>query len=67
MLHWLNFVAFGLIMTLVMVGGFLLRRRKNPVISSTNNQDDDARILYLLLWLASLSILAYIAFVFGKR
>ena len=59
MSHWLILVAISLLLTLVIVGGFLLRRLKNPA--------EDSRILYLLMWLASLSILAYIAFAFGNR
>ena len=44
-----------------------LFRRKNLLNLSVQNAAQDARFLVLSLWLASLSVLAYIAFTFGKR
>lgn len=67
MTPWLTFLIGSLLLTLVAVGGLLLHRQKHPSDLETKSSAGDARILYVLLWIASLSILAYIAFVFGKR
>ena len=61
------FFIAGLLLTVVMIGGLLLPRQKRLPVLRAKKLPEDARILYLLLWLASLSILAYIAFAFGKR
>ena len=63
---WMIFVVGSLLLALVVVGGFFPYRYKHPG-TSEKKLAEDARILYLLLGLASLSILAYIAFTFGKR
>ena len=67
MTPWMIFVTGSTLLTLVIVGGFLLFRRKNLLNLSVQNAAQDARFLVLSLWLASLSVLAYIAFTFGKR
>lgn len=64
---WLIFFSGSLILTLLVTGGFLLYRRKHPTAVESQWPTGDARILNVSLWLASLSILAYIVFVFGKR
>ncbi len=64
---WMIFIVGILLLALVVFGGFLLNRYKHPSASGGKKPGEDARILYLLLGLASLSILAYIAFTFGKR
>ena len=48
-------------------GGILLSRSKRPKDAEAQEARQDARFLVLSLWLALLSIMAYIAFVFGKR
>lgn len=64
---WMIFIVGSLFLTLVVIGGTLLYHYKHPGVSGAKKPAEDARILYLLLGLASLSILAYIAFTFGKR
>lgn len=64
---WTIFVVGALLLGLVTIGGLLLNRRKHPEALKARRPAKDAQILYLLMWLALLSILAYIAFVFGKR
>jgi hypothetical protein len=62
------FIVGGLLLALVVFyAGFLFNRRKYPGARGIKKSAEEARILYLLLGLASLSILAYIAFTFGKR
>jgi hypothetical protein len=61
------FIVGVLLLALVVYGGFLLNRYRKPRASEAKKIAEDARVLYLLLGLASLSILAYIAFTFGKR
>lgn len=67
MTPWMIFIVGSLLLILVIVGGLLLNRRKHPPVPVAKLPTEDARILYLLLGLASLSIMAYIAFAFGKR
>lgn len=67
MTPWLTFLIGSLLLTLVIVGGLLLPRRKHAPVPKTQKLAGDTSILYLLLWLASLSMVAYIAFAFGKR
>jgi len=67
MTPWLIFIAISLIMSLAIVGGLLLHRGNEPSYSDEKRPAEDNRMFYLLLWLASLSIMAYIAFAFGKR
>jgi hypothetical protein len=67
MVPWKIFVIGSLLLTLVSIGGFLLLRPKHRLDSEVRKATQDTRLLVLSLWAASLSILAYIAFVFGKR
>lgn len=67
MASWLIFFIAGLLLTLVIIGGLLLPRRNRRPVPRAQWLNEDARILYLLMLLASLSILVYIAFAFGKR
>lgn len=64
---WMIFIVEFLLLALVVLGSFLLNRYRNPGAREAKKLTEDARILYLLLGLASMSILAYIAFTFGKR
>ena len=64
---WMIFIVGSLLLGLVIFGGFLLNRYKYPGTSGTKKPAEDARILYLLLGMAALSILAYIVFTFGIR
>ena len=64
---WLIFLIGSLILTLLATGGFLLFRRKHPTAVESQRPVGDARILNVLLWFASLSMLAFIVFAFGKR
>jgi hypothetical protein len=66
MAPWKIFVSGCLLLVLIFAGGILLSRRKQRFNSETRKAIQGARMLVLSLWLASLSILAYIAFVFGK-
>jgi len=68
MSSWTIFCIAGLLLTVAMIGGLLLlpRHERLPVFR-TQKLAGDTFVLYLLLSLASLSILAYIAFAFGKR
>jgi len=67
MSHWMFFLIGSLLLTLVLAGGFLLSSRKDRVNGESQKTTQGARLLILSLWLASLSMMAYIAFVFGKR
>jgi hypothetical protein len=64
---WLIYITGSLLLTLLVAGGLLLHRRKQPPSVEARKQPKEDSVLYLLLWLASLSILGYIVFVFGKR
>ena len=64
---WIKFFLGLLALALVVVVGLLLPRRKRPPALRTQQPVQDDRILYVLLWCASLSILGYIAFAFWKR
>jgi len=66
MTPWLTFFIGSLLLTLVIFGLILPRDHRLPAFKLIKLAED-ARILYLLLWLASLSIMAYVAFAFGKR
>jgi hypothetical protein len=67
MAPWQIFVIGSLLLTLVLIGGPLLTRRQHPLDFEGQKARQGARLLVLSLWLASLSMMAYIAFVFGKR
>ena len=67
MVPWKIFVIGSLLLTLVIGGGFLLPRRQHLLNLEGQKAAQGARLLALSLWLASLSVMAYIAFVFGKK
>ena len=67
MAPWVIFFIAVLALTMVVIGGFLLPRHKPPPVLRAQKLAKDTWLLYLLLWLASLSILAYVVFAFGKR
>ena len=67
MAPWVIFFIAGLLLTAVFIGGLLLPRCKRSPVFRAQKLAGDTWLLYPLLWLASLSILAYIAFAFGKR
>jgi len=64
---WLIFTLGSLILILMAFGGYLLSRRSRHSEEGIDRSAEDTRFLYLLVWLASLCILAYIAFAFGMR
>jgi hypothetical protein len=64
---WIKFLVGSLVLTLVVVGGLLLLRRRQPPAPGNQPPAQDAGILYLLLGLAWMSILGYIAFAFWKH
>ena len=64
---WKIFVIGSLLLTLVLIGGFLLVRHRHPLEIEGQEASQGARLLVLSLWVASLSMIAYVAFVFGKR
>lgn len=59
-------IIAGLLLGLMIIGELLLRHKRLPFFRA-QKLTEDTRLLYLFLWLASLSILAYIVFAFGKR
>lgn len=67
MTPWKIFITGSLLLTLVLVGGLLLSRDSNSIDLEGPKTIQGARLLVITLWLASLSVMAYIAFVFGKR
>jgi hypothetical protein len=67
MASWQIFTLGCSLMILVIVSGPLLSRHKHSIDYEDQKATQGVRLLILSLWLASLSILAYIAFVFGKR
>lgn len=67
MTTWMIFIVGSLLLILVIVGRLFLNRNKQSTALESKKPVEDARILYLLLWMATFSILAYIVFVFGKR
>ena len=67
MASWKIFISGSLLFSLVSVGGFILSRHKLQLDSQARKAVQGVRLLVISLWLASLSVLAYIAFVFGKR
>ena len=64
---WMIFLIGSVLLTLALAGGTILHRRKHALDFSDQASVHDARLLIFLVWLASLSILAYIAFAFGKQ
>jgi hypothetical protein len=64
---WLIFTLGSMLLTVLALGGFTFARRSKSRGDSAYRPAEDTRFLYLLLWLASLSVMAYIAFAFGKR
>jgi hypothetical protein len=64
---WLIFCIADLLTVAIIGGLLLLPHHKRLTVFRTQKLAGDTRLLYLLLWLASLSMLAYIAFAFGKR
>jgi len=64
---WMFIIVGGFLTALVVYGGFLLKWRKYPRALGIKKPAEDVRVLYLLLGLATLSIMAYIAFTFGNR
>ena len=67
MTPWTIFLIGSILLTLVIVGWDLLPRRKHNLDFDVQAVAQDARLLKFLIWLALLSVLAYIAFAFGKR
>jgi len=67
MAPWVIFFIAGLLLTLAFIGGLLLPRHKRWSVFRAQTPAGDTWFLYVLLWLALLSMLAYIAFAFGKR
>lgn len=63
---WSTILIGGLLLTLLVAGGLLLHRRKPSTEPQGQQPTGDAGILYLLLWLAGFSVLAYIAFIFRR-
>ena len=63
---WAIFFIGSVLLTLA-AGILFAFRRKQTLDISAQPATRDARILLWMVWLASLSILAYIAFAFGKR
>lgn len=63
---WMIFLIGSVLLTLALTGGTILHRRKHALDLGDQASAHDARLLIFLVWLASLSILAYIAFAFGK-
>ncbi|MFL7812499.1 MAG: hypothetical protein ACK2TT_13140 [Anaerolineales bacterium] len=61
------FLLGGLLLTLVALGGYSHSRRTQAPGAALHSRSEDTKLLYLLLWLSSLSVMAYIAFVFGRR
>lgn len=64
---WIIFLAGSVLLTIVIAGGVLLPRRKHYSDLGVRAAVQDVFLLIFLVWLASLSVLAYIAFAFGKR
>ena len=64
---WLIFLIAGVLLTVALVWGLLLFRREHWAVFRGQKLAGDTWFLYLLLWLASLSMLAYITIAFGKR
>ena len=67
MAPWVIFFIAGLLLTAVFIGALLLPRHKRLPVFRVQKLARDTWLLYLLLWLASLSMLAYVTFTFGKR
>lgn len=67
MTTWTIFISGSVLLTIVIAGGVLLPRRKNISDLGVWAAVQDVFLLVFLVWLASLSILGYIAFAFGKR
>ena len=67
MTPWIIFFTGSLLLTIVIAVGTLLYQRKHVSDNREQTAVQDVRLLIFLAWLASLSVLAYIAFAFGKR
>lgn len=67
MTPWIIFFTGSLLLTLLIAVGTLLYQRKHVSDNREQTAAQDVLLLIVLAWLASLSVLAYIAFAFGKR
>lgn len=67
MSSWSIFLIGFIVITVPAVLSRLLPRRGISAGKKSTRPAHDTRLLTLLLWLAGICILAYIAFVFGKR
>lgn len=67
MSSWSLFLIGLIVITVPAVLSRLLPRRGISAANKPARPAYDTRLLTLLLWLAGLCILAYVAFVFGKR
>ena len=61
------FFTGSLLLTLLFGGGIIVSRRKHQSDSNIRAAAQEANVLVLTIWLALMSMLAYIAFVFGKQ
>lgn len=70
MTSWMIFIIGSLILTLLLAGDALWlkhKHRKHALNADVQALSQDIRLLIFLIWLALLSILAYVAFAFGQR
>lgn len=67
MTSFLIYLTGSLVLALLAAGGLFLYRHRHAPVLEAHRSMEEVRMLSLLLWLASLSILAYIVFIFGKR
>jgi len=67
MTRWMIFFTGTLLLTLLLAGDALWLRRKHTLDANVQALSQDILLLLFLIWLASLSILAYVVFAFGRR
>jgi hypothetical protein len=63
---WAIFIIGTVLISALTIGGVAWFRRKAPSLEVKRNSRD-VRLLWLFSYLAALSLLGYISFVFGKR
>jgi len=67
MTPWTIFLVGSLLLTLLLAGDALWLRHKHSLNANVQILSQDILLLFFLIWLAGLSVLAYIAFTFGHR
>lgn len=67
MTRWMIFLIGSFFLTLLLAGDAIWLHHKHSLDAHVQALSQDTLLLLFLVWLAALSVLAYVAFAFGKR